>query len=267
MDGLAAYLALGAIAGFLGGMFGIGGGTVMVPVLVMLFDAQDFPGGQVMHLALGTSMACIVFTAIASLRKHHQHGAVLWPVVRWITPGILLGTALGALSVLNVTPRFLFGFFACFVYVAAAQMLLDLRPHAGRNLPGRIGMSAMGVFTGWLSSLVSIGGGTVVIPFLVWCNVPLRHAIGTSSAIGLPIALGGSLGYLLTGLSVGTSALPPHTLGFIYLPALLGLAAASMSTAPLGAMAAHRLPLGILRKAFALVLLVLATKMLWKALG
>jgi uncharacterized membrane protein YfcA len=265
MEWWAAYLALGAVAGFLGGMFGIGGGTVMVPVLVMLFEAQSFHGGQVMHLALGTAMACIVFTALASLRKHHQHGAVNWDIVRRITPGILLGTALGALSALSVSPHFLFGFFACFVYFAAAQILLDLRPHAGRDLPGRAGMSAMGVFTGWLSSLVSIGGGTVVIPFLVWCNIPLRQAIGTSSAIGLPIALGGSAGYLLTGLSAG--ALPPHTLGCIYLPALLGLAAASMTTAPLGARAAHRLPISLLRRAFALVLLVLATKMMLKALG
>lgn len=267
MEWWAAYLALGAVAGFLGGMFGIGGGTVMVPVLVMLFEAQSFPGGQVMHLALGTAMACIVFTALASLRKHHQHGAVNWGIVRRITPGILLGTALGALSAFSVSPRFLFGFFACFVYFAATQILLDLRPHAGRDLPGRAGMSAMGVFTGWLSSLVSIGGGTVVIPFLVWCNIPLRQAIGTSSAIGLPIALGGSAGYLLTGLSAGAAALPPHTLGFIYLPALLGLATASMTTAPLGARAAHRLPIRLLRRAFALVLLVLATKMMLKALG
>lgn len=266
MEWLAAYLLLGAVAGFLGGMFGIGGGTVLVPVLVMLFEAQAFPAAHVMHLALGTAMACIVFTALASLRKHHQHGAVDWAIVRRITPGILLGTALGALSAFSVSPRFLFGFFACFVFVAAFQILLDLRPHAGRSLPENWGMGSMGVFTGWLSSLVSIGGGTLVIPFLVWCNVPLRQAIGTSSAIGLPIALGGSIGYILTGLSAESAGLPTHTLGFIYLPALLGLAAASMVTAPLGARAAHRVPVDSLRKLFALALLALASKMLLKAL-
>lgn len=265
MEWLAAYLLLGAVAGFLGGMFGIGGGTVLVPVLVMLFEAQAFPATHVMHLALGTAMACIVFTALASLRKHHQHGAVDWAIVCGITPGILLGTALGALSAFSVSPRFLFGFFACFVFVAAFQILLDLRPHAGRSLPGGWGMGGMGVFTGWLSSLVSIGGGTLVIPFLVWCNVPLRQAIGTSSAIGLPIALGGSIGYIATGLTV-SAALPPATLGFVYWPALLGLSVASVITAPLGARTAHRLPVDRLRKLFALVLLVLAGKMLLKAI-
>lgn len=267
MEWLAAYLALGAVAGFLGGMFGIGGGTVMVPFLVMLFDAQHFPENQVLHLALGTGMACIIFTALASLRKHHQHGAVNWHVVRQITPGIFLGTALGALSVLNISPRFLLGFFACFVYFAAIQMLLNLRPHAERALPGRLGMSSMGIVTGWLSSLVSIGGGTLIVPFLLWCNVPLRHAIGTASAIGLPIALGGSIGYVLTGLSLDPATLPAHTLGFVFLPALLGLSTASVLTAPMGARAAHRLPVDTLRKVFALVLLALATKMLLKTLA
>lgn len=265
MDWVVAYLLLGAVAGFLGGTFGIGGGTVLVPVLVFLFEAQHFPEAHVMHLALGTGMGCIVFTAIASLRKHHEHGAVNWGVVKAITPGILLGTAFGAMTALSISPKFLFGFFACFVYFAAAQMLLDMRPHASRTLPGKLGMTGMGAFTGWLSSLVSIGGGTLVVPFLLWCNIPLRHAIGTASAIGLPIALGGSVGYILTGLSVAP-ALPSHTLGFIYLPALLGLALASVVTAPMGARAAHHLPVGVLRKLFAGVLILLASKMLLKAL-
>ncbi|MDO8311786.1 MAG: sulfite exporter TauE/SafE family protein [Sideroxyarcus sp.] len=262
MDWYLSYLVLGAIAGFLGGMFGIGGGTVLVPVFLWLFEAQHFPQEHAMHLALGTGMATILFTSLASLRKHHQHAAVDWRVVRHITPGILFGTALGAVSAALISPHFLILFFALFVYFAAVQILLDLRPHATRRLPGIAGMSSVGTFTGWLSSLVSIGGGTVVIPFLIWCNVPLRRAIGTASAIGFPIAVGGTLGYILIGLHI--EALPDPHLGFVYLPALLWAALASVVTAPLGARAAHHINVGLLRKFFALLLLGLATKLILK---
>ncbi len=264
MEWYAAYLMLGAIAGFLGGLFGIGGGTILVPVLFMLFEAQGFPAEHMMHLALGSSMGIIVFTALASAHKHHQHGAVNWPVVWRITPGILLGTALGALSAAAIPARGLGFVFALFVYFAAIQILLDLRPHSARQLPGARGLTAAGTFTGWISSLVSIGGGTVVIPFLIWCNVPLRHAIGTASAIGFPVAIGGTLGYIAIGLHLNT--LPEPHLGYVYLPALLWVALASVATAPLGAKAAHRIQLGVLRKLFAVLLLGLATKLLLKVL-
>ena len=176
MEWALAYLLLGSITGFLAGLFGIGGGTILVPVLLMLFETQHFPAPYLMHLALGTSMATILFTSLASMRKHHQHGAVNWHVVRTITPGILLGTVLGALLAAAISPRGLGIFFALFVYFAALQILLDMRPHASRKLPGLSGMTLTGTLTGWLSSLVSIGGGTVVVPFLIWCNVPLRTA-------------------------------------------------------------------------------------------
>lgn len=263
MDWLGAYLLLGAVTGFLGGLFGIGGGTILVPVLLMWFGQQAFPAGQLMHLALGTSMACIIFTALASLRKHHQLGAVDWGIVRRLTPGIVLGTALGTGSALFIAPRALSLLFGGFLVVVAVQMLLNFRPAAARSLPERLGMSAMATFTGWLSSLVSIGGGTVIVPFLLWCNVPVRRAIGTSAAIGFPVALSGSLGYALTGAT--QTGLPPWTLGFIYLPALFGLALGTLLTAPLGAQAAHRLPVSRLRQLFAVVLLALAAKMLWQA--
>jgi uncharacterized membrane protein YfcA len=264
MEWYAAYLMLGAIAGFLAGLFGVGGGLVLVPVLLFLFDAQHFPAEHAMHLALGTSMATILFTSLASMRKHHQHGAVNWRVVRDITPGILLGTALGALIAASISPRELGIFFALFVYFAAAQILLDVRPHATRQLPDFVGMTSIGTFTGWISSMVSIGGGTIVVPFLLWCNVPLRNAIGTSAAIGFPVAVGGTVGYIVTGMSI--HSLPAPNLGFVYLPALLWVALASVSTAPLGAMAAHRMKVGLLRKLFAVLLLVLATKLLLKVL-
>lgn len=265
MEWLAAYLILGAIAGFLGGMFGIGGGTVLVPVLLMLFEAQRFPPEHTMHLALGSSMAIILFTSVASMRKHHQHGAVNWRVVFSITPGILLGTAIGSLVAASISPHFLTIFFALFVYFAATQILLDIRPHASRQLPGIMGMTLMGTFTGWLSTLVSVGGGTMTVPFLIWCNVPLRHAIGTASAIGFPIAVGGTAGYMLTGMHA--TALPSLSLGYVYLPAMLGCAFVSVITAPIGAKTAHRTNVATLRKLFAVLLLGLATKLLWKVLG
>ena len=265
MEWIAAYLALGAATGFLAGLFGVGGGLVLVPVLLFLFDAQNFPAEHAMHLALGTAMATILFTSLASMRKHHQHGAVNWRVVRTITPGILLGTALGTLFAASISPRGLGIFFTLFVYFAAAQILLDVRPHPSRQLPGFAGMSAVGTFTGWISSLVSIGGGTIVVPFLVWCNVPLRNAIGTAAAIGFPIAVGATLGYIATGQNLHT--LPAPNFGFVYLPALLWVALATVFTAPLGAKATHHMKVGLLRKLFAVLLIALATKLLWKVLG
>jgi uncharacterized membrane protein YfcA len=260
-----AYLALGAVAGFLGGMFGIGGGTILVPVLLMLFEAQHFPAEHAMHLALGSAMAVILFTSIASMRKHHQHGAVNWQVVRRITPGILLGTAIGALVAASISPFYLTIFFALFVLFAASQILLDVQPHASRQLPGIAGLTLTGTLTGWLSTLVSVGGGTITIPFLLWCNVPIRHAIGTASAIGFPIAVGGTIGYILTGLHA--SGLPASSLGYVYLPAMLGCAIVSVITAPIGAKTAHRTNVVLLRKFFAVMLIALATKLLWKVLG
>lgn len=258
-----AYLALGAVVGWLGGLFGIGGGLILVPALLFSFEAQHFPDAISMHLALGTAMATILFTSLASMRQHHLHGAVNWRVVRTITPGILLGAALGTQFASSVSPQFLAVFFALFVYFAATQILLDMRPHPSRQLPGTTGMTLFGTLTGSLSSLVSIGGGTFVVPFLVWCNVPLRQAIGTSAAVGFPVALGGTLGYVATGWT--ETSLPAPHFGYVYLPALLWIALASIVTAPLGARAAHRMKVGMLRKLFAVLLIVVATRLLLRA--
>jgi uncharacterized protein len=259
------YLVLGGIAGFLAGMFGVGGGLVLVPVLIFLFDSQMFPAEHLMHLALGTSMAAILFTSLASLRAHHQHGAVNWRVVRNITPGILIGTGFGALLAASIPTGGLAIFFALFVYAVAAQIMLGVRPHASRQLPGAAGMTLTGMLTGCLSSLVSIGGGSIIVPFLVWCNISLRNAIGTSAAIGFPVAVGGTIGYVFIGMNI--PLLPAYSLGFVYLPALIWIALASSITAPLGAKATHSMKTNLLRYLFALLLLVLATKMLLKVLS
>jgi uncharacterized membrane protein YfcA len=237
---------------------------VLVPVLLLMFDAQGFSAEHIMHLALGTSMATIIFTSLASMRKHHQHGAVNWQVVRRITPGILVGTAIGTLTASAIPAKGLGIFFALFVYFAAAQILIDKRPHASRQLPGMAGMTLTGTLTGWLSSLVSIGGGTIVVPFLLWCNVPIRNAIGTAAAIGFPIAVGGTTGYIVVGWAA--RGLPDLHLGYVYLPALLWVAFATVLTAPFGAKAAHKMKVELLRKLFAVMLIVLATKLLLKVL-
>ncbi len=261
MEWWAWYLAVGAFVGFFAGLLGVGGGLVTVPALAMIFGAQQFPADHVLHLALGTSMAAILFTSVSSLREHHRHGAVMWPVVRDITPGILIGTALGTVLARQVSTRALAIFFAAFVLFVAAQMMFNLKPKPSRQLPGKLAVSGVGAGIGAISSLAAIGGGALTVPFLTWCNVKVHNAIGTSAAIGFPIALGGAVGYIVNGLSV--AALPQWSLGFVYLPALAWLVASSMLTAPLGARTAHRLPVPTLKRVFAGVLVLLSAKMLW----
>ncbi|MEW6165839.1 MAG: sulfite exporter TauE/SafE family protein [Pseudomonadota bacterium] len=257
---LLGYLALGAVAGFFAGLLGVGGGAIMVPVLALMFAAQGMPDDHLMHLALGTSMAAIVFTSISSLRAHHRHGAVRWPVVRSIAPGILLGTFLGAQLASRIPTRPLALFFTVFMSYVAFQMLANIKPRPARQLPGRLGMFLVGGGIGALSALVAIGGGSLSVPFMTWCNVKMHEAIGTSAAIGFPIALAGTAGYLAGGLEA--TALPAGSFGYIHLPALAACVAVSMLTAPLGARAAHRLPVATLKKIFAGVILLLLAKML-----
>ncbi len=259
---IAEYLALGAFAGFFAGMLGIGGGLVLVPALTLMFAAQgQFPTGETLHMALGTSMASIIFTAIASIRTHHNHRAILWDVVKTITPGILLGTGLGTLFASSVPARPLAVFFTFFVCGVALQMALNLKPKPTRELPGSLGIAGVGMGIGVLSSLVAIGGGSLTVPFLTWCNVRVQSAIGTSAAVGLQIALGGPFGYVFNGW--GQTGLPAGSLGYVYLPVLAILVMATIVTAPFGARLAHRLPVATLKRLFAGILIVLAAKMLW----
>ncbi|QIB65409.1 sulfite exporter TauE/SafE family protein [Kineobactrum salinum] len=254
------YLILGALTGVLAGLFGVGGGAVMVPVLAVLFAAQGFPSDYIVHLALGTSMAAIVPTSIASLGAHNRRNAVLWPAVRGLAPGILLGTFAATFLAAYLQPRPLAIFFCIFMSYVAAQMILNRKPSPSRQLPGLAGLSVVGAGIGGVSALVALGGGTMTVPFLAWCNVRLQTAIGTSAAVGFPIALAGSAGYILNGWD--TVGLPAHTLGFVYWPAVLAMAATSLFFAPLGARLAHRLPVTILRRLFAGLVILLALQML-----
>jgi len=253
-------LALGAAVGFFAGLFGVGGGGIMVPVLTTLFVSLGFPADQVVHLALGTSMAAIVVTSFSSMRAHHAKGAVRWPVVRHITPGILLGTFAATFLASYLSSRHLAIFFACFMAYVAVQMVLNVKPRPQRELPGTLGLASVGAVIGAISALVAIGGGSLSVPYLTWCNVNIRNAIATSAAIGLPIALAGTLGFLLNGW--GQDGLPAYTLGYIYWPAVLLISGVSYFITPLGAHLAHSLPIPVLKKAFALLLVLLSLKML-----
>ncbi len=256
-----AYIALGSAVGFLAGLFGIGGGGIMVPVLTTFFVIQGFPADHIVHLALATSMAAIMFTSLASLRAHHQHGGVLWPVVLRISPGIILGTFSVAFIAAYIPSQPLAIFFVLFMLYVSFRMFKNFKPQPSRKLPGTLGLSAAGAGIGGISALVAIGGGSLTVPFLNWCNVKIQNAIGTSAAVGFPISVAGSLGYITGGLSVDT--LPEFTLGFIYIPAVIAITIVSTVTAPLGAKLAHKLPVDALKKLFAVLLLMLCANMLY----
>ena len=258
-----ALLALGAVVGFAAGLLGIGGGLLLVPFLTFLFTIRGLPGERVVHMAIATSLATILFTSISSVLAHHQRDAVLWPIVKVLAPGILIGSWIGPAIGKQLSSAGLAMFFAVFVAVSASQMLLDKKPAAARELPGALGMFAAGSVIGILAGLVGVGGAFISVPFMTWCNVKIHNAVATSAALGFPIALAGTLANIYYGMK--TPGLPTGSLGFVYLPALLVVSFASVLTAPLGARTAHRLPVKALRKAFSLTMSVLAGYMLYKA--
>jgi uncharacterized membrane protein YfcA len=255
-----AYLVLGLVVGFFAGMLGIGGGVIIVPLLVFLFTAQHFPEQRVLHLALGTSLASIVFTNLSSVRAHHVRRGVRWSIVGAAAPAIVAGTLLGTLFADQMSSRYLAAIFTVFVFFSSVQMWVNRKPKATRTLPGKLGLSAVGLGVGALCSLVGVGGGIIVIPLMTICNVPMINAIGTSAAIGLPISVGGAFGYVFTGLD--KSQLPPLSLGYVYIPALVGLVVGSFVTVPFGVRLAHGMPGPRLRRIFAVVLFALAARML-----
>ncbi len=265
MEWLALYVALGLAAGFMAGLLGVGGGLLMVPVLTWAFLEQGFSTTYNIHLALGTSLGVIVITSISSMKAHHAHGAVDWRVFRHILPGIVLGTLAGAWLAAFFSDRGLKVFFTCFLFYVATQMLMGFRPKAARALPGWTGMATAGGVIGMVSSWVGIGGGTLTVPFLTWCNVRMQTAIGTSSAIGLPIAVSGAIGYMLSGR--GLAGLPDWSLGFVYLPALATIAAGSWLTAPFGARKTHSWPVATLKRVFAGLLYLLGVRMAYSLLA
>ncbi len=256
----ALYPLLGAVSGFFAGLLGVGGGIVVVPGLLHSFVAAGVPPEHRMRLALGTSLAVICFTALSSLRAHHRRGSVDWGIVRRITPGIVVGTLAGTGVATLVAGPWLEVFYALFLAVVCGRMLGDPPTEGHGALPGAAGLAAAGTGIGLLSGLVGIGGGSLSVPYLLRGGVVIHRAVGTSAAIGAPIALSGAAGYAWSGL--GQPGLPRYSVGYVYLPALLGVALVSVCFAPLGAALAHRTPVRRLRRWFAAFLLIVAARML-----
>jgi uncharacterized membrane protein YfcA len=247
---------LGLVTGFLAGLLGIGGGMLMVPFMTLILTAKGYPQNYTVKMAVATSLATICFTSLSSVRAHQKRGAVMWNVVRLLAPGILLGSLIGAQVAVALPGKVLSVLFAIFVAFSATQMFLDRKPQPSRTLPGGIGMFSMGGLIGMLSALVGAGGAFVSVPFMTWCNVKIHHAVGTSAALGFPIALAGTLGYIWAGQDL--PPMPAESIGYLYLPGLIVIALASMSSAPLGARTAHGMDIRPLKKVFAFVLYILA---------
>ena len=258
-------LVLGGVAGFLAGLLGVGGGAMLVPFMTILMSSKGMPAQHVVKMAIATSLATICFTSISSVRAHHQRGAVRWPLVGLLAPGIMVGALIGAQVAKALPSKVLALVFAAFIGFSAVQMFIDRKPRPTRQLPKSAGLFAAGGVIGGLSSLVGAGGAFISVPFMVACNLPIINAVATSAALGFPIALAGTVGYIVAGWSLPD--MPAGTLGYLYLPALLTLAAASVVAAPLGARAAHRLNVKQLKRVFACMLLCLAGYMLYKGLS
>ena len=261
---VAELLTLGLVSGFLAGLLGVGGGMMLVPFLTLILSHRGVEPGLAVKMAIATSMATILFTSLSSVRAHHQLGAVRWDLLRGLAPGIVLGgLASGAGIFALAKGRGLALFFAVFIGYSALQMLLDKKPRPGRQMPGPLGQTAVGGSIGLLSGLLGAGGAFMSVPFMTWCNVPIRQAVGTSAALGFPIALANTLGYLVSGRALPAAL--PGAFGYLYLPALAVIAAASVTMAPLGARTAQRVDVKKLKRLFALLLFGLAATMSYRA--
>mgnify|MGYP002737173997 FL=1 len=259
-------LAVGSIAGFIAGLLGIGGGMIIVPVVLWVLQMKGLGGIEhAQHLAVGTSFAIMVFTTFSSVMAQQRKGSVDWAVVRRMAPGMVVGVIIGSMLAKRLSNEALQVFFIVFVVLVALKTLTDAKPKPTRSLPGPAGLAAVGSLFGMASSWVGIGGGSLSVPFMLYCNVPVRTAVGTSAGLAWPIAVAGAVGYLYSGWNV--AGLPEGTLGFWYLPAVAVLSVATMLFAPLGVKAAHKLPPEKLKLAFGLLLLVIAARMLWGLLA
>nr|BAH90416.1 hypothetical protein [uncultured bacterium] len=262
------YALIGVVAGVAAGLLGIGGGLIIIAPLAALYRAQGFSGDILMQLAVGTSLTTIVFTSLSSARAHHRRGAVLWPILGRFIPGVVAGCALGAVIADRVSSRELEIVVGTFAGLAGLRMLVKTNPPPHRRLPGTPVLVAVAVAIGTVSTLVGIGGGLMTVPFLVWSSVPVRHAIGTSAALGFPIAVFGAVGMAAVGW--GHPGLPPLATGYVYWPGALSIAAATVLFAPLGAHLAHVLPVRVVTVIFALVLFVISARLIggggWEAL-
>jgi uncharacterized membrane protein YfcA len=259
-------LLLGSCTGFLAGLLGIGGGMLMVPFLTMIFSHRGIASGLAVKMAIATSMATILFTSISSVRAHHRRGAVRWDLVAKLAPGIIAGGLLSGAGLFSVIKGAALALvFAGFVGFSAVQMLIDRKPKPSRQIPGPAGAATAGGVIGLVSGLVGAGGAFISVPFMTWCNVAMHNAVATSAALGFPISLANTVGYVIAGRNLPQQV--PGSLGYLMLPALAVIAAASVLTAPLGARSAHAMDRQQLKKVFSVLLFGLASYMAWRGLS
>ena len=258
------FLLIGCFVGFIAGLLGVGGGGLMVPILTSIFLFKGVPVDSVVHLALGTSMASMVITTFSSFRAHASRRSVIWKVARGMSIGIIVGTFLATFIASYMSSFYLAIFFSLFMAYVSSQMFLNKKPKPSRELAGNIGLFLAGSAIGAISALVSIGGGAFTVPFLTWQNVEIKKAIGTSAAVGFPISIAGTIGYLVNGWP--NTSPGEYMFGFVYLPAALLISATSFFAAPYGAMLSHKLPVSILKKVFGVLLFCLSIKMLTSVL-
>ena len=253
------YLVTGAFAGFAAGLFGVGGGLIIVPVLFYVFATQGYEPQHLMHMAIATSLATIMFTSISSTLAHHKKQAVLWPLVFTLSPGIIIGAWFGGISASALDTKVLATIFAVFELLVATNLILQTQPEQHQTNIGRITATAGGTVIGFISSIVGIGGGTMTVPFLHWFNISMQKAVATSAACGFPIALVGTLSYVYSGW--GLQLTGTMTIGYLQLYALAVIASSSFIFAPLGAKLAHSISEKTLRLSFAFILILLSILM------
>ena len=260
METILVYVALGIGAGLLAGMLGVGGGQVVVPGLLYIFHLKGFQDGYLVHMALGTSLATIVVTSLSSAYSHYRLGSIDLHLVKRMTPGIVVGAALGGLAAGYFPSGALRLMFGAFLILLAAQMAFSLKPKPERELPPATGLTVVSGVIGWVSAVVGVGGGSLVVPYLSWCNVNMKTAVGTASACGVPLAFAGMAGYVVSGwLHPG---LPSDSLGFVYVPAWLAVSLLSILFTRVGAALTHCLPVTSLKRIFSGFLFIAGVRIL-----
>lgn len=258
-----AFLILGAIAGFLAGLFGIGGGMIIVPTLVWLLPKMGVADDLLMSIALGTSFATIVFTTFSAAQRHNKLGNVEWSVAKFFVPALMAAVFLSGLIVSDFPKEIMTKIFAVMVLYMAIKMFLALKPKQTENKPLTTqSMLIGGGIIGVLSSFAGIAGGAFIVPFLNGRGVELKRAIGTSSFCGCLLGAAATISFIISGW--GRAGLPDYSLGYVYLPALFGIAVASVFTSKIGASLADKLPVATLKKAFAVMLMLIALNMFLK---
>jgi len=254
------YLVLGALVGYVAGLLGLGGGGLLVPLLTSIFTYQGVGIDNAIRLALGTSLACMIISSTASIRVHALRGTIVWQAVSRMAPGIIVGAFLATQVAAHVNSTCIAIFFALFMALAAGQMFRNWQPRPSSKPVTFRGLIAAGIGIGSVSALAAVGGGFLAVTYLSYKNVNIKSAIGTSAAIGLPIAITGTAGYMVSGWSITLSN--PYTVGFIYVPAFLAIAIGSAIAASYGTRCSHSLPDPLLKQIFAVISLLLSIKML-----